>query len=93
MVTAAGYNPHVLRPLVHAVMRMDADQFGRQHPAFLEDPVAELYHGLKCLRADPNHQARYERFIGPLVYHESPASWDEALQSVVELVHQLIVQT
>lgn len=93
MVTASGYDPQALRPLVDAVMRVDADQFGHQHPAFLENPVAELHHGLARLRADPIHQSRYECFIGPLVYHDSPASWDEALQSVVELAHQLIVET
>lgn len=92
MVAALDYDPQALRPLVDAVIREDVEQFGRQHPEFLESPKAELHHGLACLRADPIHQLRYERFIGPLVYHETPASWDEALQSVMELVQQLIIE-
>lgn len=90
MVTAEGYDAHSLRPLVDAVMKVDVEQFGHQHPEFMENPVAELHHGLDCLRSGAIHQSRYDRFIGPLVYHESPASWDEALATVVELAQQLL---
>lgn len=90
MVTSSGYDVAALRILVREVIQTDAAQFGTQHTHFLADPVAELLHGLECLRTHPIHQARYERFIGPLVYHEAPASWDEALQTVIKLAHQLL---
>lgn len=90
MATSSGYEAETLYALVCGVMRVDAEQFGRQHPEFLSDPVAELHHGLACLRDNPIHQERYERFIGPLVYHDSPPSWDEALQTVNELTHRLL---
>ena len=50
----------------------------------------ELLYGLGCLQTNPIHQDRYERFIGPLVYHDEPASWDEALQTVNELAQRLL---
>ena len=53
-------------------------------------PADELLYGLGCLQTNPIHQDRYERFIGPLVYHDEPASWDEALQTVNELAQRLL---
>lgn len=90
MATSSGYDTEALRRLIHEVMRIDAEQFGRQHPQFLADPVAELYHGLNCLRTNPVHKERYERFIGPLVYHDSPVLWGEAVQTVTNLMHNLL---
>lgn len=89
-VTALGYDPRALGRLIDAVIQKDSDQFGRQHPEFRQDPAAELHHGLVCLCTDSIHRSRYERFIGPLIYHESPASWDEALSAVARLARQLL---
>ena len=60
--------------LLRLLTQVQSEQFGRQHPLFLANPVAELHHGLNGLCTNPVHKERYERFIGPLVYHESPAS-------------------
>lgn len=90
MVAASGYEADTLRFLLTNVIRVDAEQFGNQHPSFRSDPVAELRYGLACLQDNPIHRERYERLIGPLVYHESPPSWDEALGTVLELTHKLL---
>jgi len=90
MATTGGYDMSALRPLVHAVIQTDVSQFGNQHTQFVTSPADELLYGLGCLQTNPIHQDRYERFIGPLVYHDEPASWDEALQTVNELAQRLL---
>ena len=90
MATAGGYDMAALRPLVQAVIQTDVSQFGNQHTQFVTSPADELLYGLGCLQTNPIHQDRYERFIGPLVYHDEPASWDEALQTVNELAQRLL---
>ncbi len=79
-----------LRTLVQAVIQTDVAQFGNQHAQFVTSPADELLYGLGCLQTHPIHQERYERFIGPLVYHDEPATWNEALQTVNELAQQLL---
>lgn len=93
MATGQGYDAEALRQLVNEVVQMDSEQFGRQHPQFLTEPMAELHHGLDCLRNNPIHKERYERFIGPLVYSESPVTWDEAFQTVIDLMNRLLPLT
>jgi len=77
-----------IRDLVARVVETDAAQFGSQHPEFRSNPFAELRYGLECLHTNPVHRSRYDQFIGPLVYHENPATWDEALATVSELAQQ-----
>ncbi|PFG07937.1 nucleotidyl transferase AbiEii/AbiGii toxin family protein [Marinobacter sp. LV10MA510-1] len=76
--------------LVPKPSETDAEHLGRQHEEFLTDPRAEMLHGLACLQREPIHKERYEEFIGPLVYHESPVQWDEALQTLTDLTHQVL---
>lgn len=90
MATAGGYDIAALRTLVQAVIQTDVAQFGNQHAQFVTSPADELIYGLGCLQTHPIHQDRYERFIGPLVYHNEPATWNEALQTVNELAQQLL---
>ena len=90
LIVSSGCDLAPLREMVKTVMATDAEQFGGQHSEFLADPAAEMHFGLSCLHDNPVHRERYEQFIGPLVYHEAPASWDEALDTVTELTHQLI---
>lgn len=92
MATSGGYDMAALRTLVEAVIQTDLAQFGNQHAQFVTSPADELRYGLACLQTNPIHQYRYERFIGPLVYHDEPASWNEALQTVIELARQLLPQ-
>ncbi|MBT2785159.1 MULTISPECIES: nucleotidyl transferase AbiEii/AbiGii toxin family protein [unclassified Halomonas] len=90
MATSGGYDMAALRTLVEAVIQTDVAQFGNQHAQFVTNPAGELLYGLGCLQTHPIHQDRYERFIGPLVYHDEPATWGDALQTVAELAQQLL---
>jgi hypothetical protein len=90
MLASAGYAENTLRNLISEVVRVDVMQFGRQHTQFLSNPFTELRYGLTCLFTNPIHQKLYEFFIGPLVYHENPTTWDEALKTVAELAQKLL---
>ena len=78
-------SPADLKLMVKRVIEIDKSQFGNQHEEFVNDAHSELRYGLSLLIEQAHHQARYDQFIGPLVYHPSPAKWDEAISSVQEL--------
>lgn len=78
-------SPSNLKPMVERVVEIDKNQFGNQHEEFVADANSELRYGLSLLIEQAHHQERYIQFIGPLVYHPSPAKWDEAISSVQEL--------
>jgi hypothetical protein len=78
-------SPADLKLMVKRVIEIDKSQFGNQHEEFVNDAHSELRYGLSLLIEQAHHQERYDQFIGPLVYHPSPAKWDEAISSVQEL--------
>lgn len=78
-------SPSTLKPMVEQVIEIDKSQFGNQHKEFVNNANSELRYGLSLLIDEAHHQERYNQFIGPLVYHPSPAKWDEAISSVQEL--------
>lgn len=72
----------VMQALIDQVITMDIDQFGDKHPQLKDDPRAELLRGLHILMNDPIHKERYEQFLGPLVYHPNPATWDVVIKNL-----------
>lgn len=82
--------PAELKPMVQQVIEIDKVQFGNQHQEFVNDPNAELRYGLSLLIDQAHHQERYKQFIGPLVYHPSPATWDEVILSLQSLADHWI---
>jgi len=92
MATSGEYDMAALRTLVKAVIQTDMAKFGNQHAEFVTNPADVLGYGLGCLQTNSIYQDRYERFTGPLVYHDEPATWDEALQNVAELAQQLLLE-
>ena len=82
-------NKAELKQLVDAVIETDVAQFGEQHPEFKADPCKELLFGLAQLE-ESKYAERYERFIGPLVYHPQPVAWPDALKMVQLLTQQHI---
>lgn len=75
-----------LREMLQTVVETDKSQFSSQHPEFSNDPERELAYGFSQLESDPIHRARYQRFIGPLIYHCTPATWDDSFSSLNKLV-------
>lgn len=78
-------NFNSLKALVDKVIAIDVDQFSNRHKEFKEHPYKELKYGLDLLITKPIYKDRYKRFIGPLVYHPSPATWEQAIQTVVDM--------
>jgi hypothetical protein len=77
------------KQLIHTVIATDVTQFGEQHPEFKANPCKELLFGLAQLE-ESNYAERYNRFIGPLVYHPQPVTWSDALKTVQLLTKQNI---
>lgn len=75
-------SPQSLQSMVQKVIETDRKQFGSQHKEFVDNANLELRYGLSLLIEQPEHKERYQQFIGPLVYHPSPAQWDEAISSI-----------
>lgn len=78
-------SPSRLKSMVEQVIDIDKKQFGNQHNEFVNDASAELRYGLSLLIEQAHHQERYNQFIGPLVYHPSPAKWNVAISSIKKL--------
>jgi predicted nucleotidyltransferase component of viral defense system len=74
-----------IKQLVKQVIQIDIEHFGNQSNEFRDNPIKELNYGLQKLIESPLYKERYDKFIGPLVYHPSPASWNEAINTISEL--------
>ncbi len=85
LIGSAISNFNSLKELVDKVIQIDVDQFGRRHQEFREHPCQELEYGLSLLITRPIYKERYKKFIGPLVYHPSPATWEQAIQTIVHM--------
>lgn len=80
----------VLKGLLPQVIEIDKQQFANRHQEFLDDPSAELLHGLSCIMNNDIHQDRYNKFLGPLVYNPPNFSWEEATSNLVYIADQLL---
>ena len=78
-------NLDLIKPLVEQVIQTDVKQFGSQHEAFQKNPHQELQYGLRLLMENPIYSERYKKFIGPLVYHQTPATWDQAIKTILSM--------
>ena len=76
------------KALVDQVIQIDVEQFGNRHKEFREYPSQELKYGLNLLITNPIYRERYKKFIGPLVYHPSPATWDQAIKTILHMSNE-----
>ena len=80
--------------MIKRVIHIDKQEFSRQHEEFRIEPENELRYGLQLLNEQPIYKERYNKFIGPLVYHPSPPSppsppgWEAAIASVVKMTEE-----
>lgn len=75
-----------LTVLVAKVVLMDVNRYGNQHRQMLVSPYKELLYGLNLLETERIHQQRYEEYVKPIVYSQTPISWEEAFTSFKSLV-------
>ncbi|WP_233588736.1 nucleotidyl transferase AbiEii/AbiGii toxin family protein [Legionella sp. km535] len=76
--------------LIKKVIEIDINEFGNQHPQFRDDPYKELLYGFEQIQNQEKFRVRYQKFIGPLVYNRNPASWEESMASLNEIVTGLM---
>lgn len=90
LILESGTDTDQIADLIETVIEQDAKQFGNQHPEFQSAPQDELKFGLKLMSAGGVFKDRYDNFIGPLVYHSSPPTWEEAIASLNKLASKMI---
>ena len=83
-------NPSI-KNLIYKVIKSDVEQFGNQSHEFRDNPIGELKYALRILSEDPVYEDRYNKFIGPLVYHPMPAGWNEAIATILRLASVWLV--
>ncbi len=78
-------NIESLGKLVEKAIELDVERFGIQHRQMIESPIDELRFGLQLLTSDPKFEERYNSYVSPMVYAESPVNWDDALAIFTKL--------
>lgn len=79
-----------IQELLSKIIARDVNQFGMRHPEFKKNPTEELLYGLNQLITENIHRNRYNSFLGPLVYHSNPPSWEQGIESLKFLSKTLI---
>lgn len=90
LILKSGVDWDLVIQIFGRVVNQDIEHFGNQHPQFREDHKQELTLGLDILKDDPAFEERFNQFIGPLVYHPDPPSWQAAVDSLVEIHSRLL---
>ncbi len=78
-----------LRKMVVAAINLDVERFGKQHPQMVENPIDELRFGLKLLNDESRFKERYQSYVNPMVYAESPVHWNDALAVFSKLANEV----
>ncbi len=74
--------------LIPQLMHSDAEAFGKQFPAYRQDPLGMTRAALKALREDPAHERRFLAFQRDMVYGERVA-FANALRGLESLFESL----
>lgn len=83
-------NMESLSKLVATAITLDNERFGNQHPQMVESPIDELLFGLQLLTDDSKFEGRYNSYVSPMVYAESPVNWNEALAVFTKLANEVL---
>ncbi len=79
-----------LGPLVTQAIRIDIARYGNQHPQLVSSPIDELRFGLQRLIDNPIFPERYNNYVSPMVYANTPVTWTEALEVFVKLSNAVL---
>ncbi len=81
------YDPPAVVSLAREIMRVDAQEFAGQFPAYLSDPVAHMRRALAALKSGAQYARRYDEFLQLMVYGDKPP-YVAALATVAGLVRR-----
>lgn len=90
LITSYKYNKSYAKKIFSEVVIGDQARFGNRHVEFKLNPHNEFMHGLKLLLDDHKYKHQYVNFLGPLVYHPNPPSWEEGIGSLKDLANSLL---
>lgn len=79
-----------LSSLTLEAIKIDVKRYGNQHPQLIESPVSELRFGLNELKANSCYAERYNSYVAPMVYDQSPASWKAAFHAFEKLAEYVL---
>lgn len=71
--------------LVAKAIRIDSERYGNQHAQLVSSPIDELRFGLQLLIDNPIFIDRYNNYVSPMVYADTPVTWRAALEVFVTL--------
>ncbi|QGY27909.1 nucleotidyl transferase AbiEii/AbiGii toxin family protein [Pantoea cypripedii] len=78
IVREKGVDVPLLKHFVHECIQQDIERYGNQYHEFRVSPVQELKMGLEELEKNIIYKQRYQQFVVPMVFGDTPISWDEA---------------
>ena len=79
-----------LGALVAKAIRIDIERYGNQHAQMVSSPIDELRFGLQLLIDNPIFLERYNNYVSPMVYADTPVTWAEALEVFVKLSNDVL---
>ncbi len=79
-----------LGPLVAKAIHIDIERYGNQHAQLVSTPIDELRFGLQLLIDNPIFPERYNNYVSPMVYADTPVTWAEALEVFVKLSNAVL---
>lgn len=79
-----------LSMLVTKAIRIDIERYGNQHEQMVSSPIDELRLGLKLLIDNPIFLQRYNNYVSPMVYADTPVTWAEALEVFAKLSNAVL---
>ena len=79
-----------LGSLVVRAIKTHVERYGNQHPQMVESPIEEFRFRLQLLAATPKFEQRYNSYVSPMVYAESPVKWHDALAVFIKLSNDVL---
>lgn len=79
-----------LATLMKNAIRIDVARYGNQHHEFAQTPINELRFGLNQLKTQEKHADRYNLYVSPMVYADSPVTWHDAFATFEALANNVL---
>lgn len=76
--------------LIPKVIENDIEQFGNKHDEFKLNPMQEIEIALDNIINNKEFEDRYQLFLSPLVYNNTPKNWDEVKTTLTDIYRKII---
>lgn len=77
-------------PLVQKVIDEDITRYANQHAEFMKNPITELRFALDILQANPLYEARFNKYVVPMVYGNNSLNWEHAFDAFKLYCYQVL---